>query len=549
MKKLLLILALAPAFLLAQSKKQKKAIAEQQKADQVIIDNLKAHVQYITDDKLEGRSTGSAGEAMAMQYISNQFKAIGLQPKGTNGYIQEFVIEEGKQIEPSTYLSLNGTRLMLKRDFIPLAFSATKATKGMPAMALRERGVPWFFDVKELLDANTGNTTFNMNDALKKEALRSAAKGATALFIYNSSSTSDNIRFDNKDTSQPSSIPVIYILPDGYKKYFVDHSQLLDIELNVALTERNRSGHNVIGYIDNGATSLVVIGAHYDHLGRGEDGNASDTVKSIHHGADDNASGTALLIELARRLTSSKAKSNNYLFIAFSGEEIGMLGSRYWLDKPTVSTPVNYMINLDMVGRYDAAKKLAIGGYASSPLWGQLVNGVSDKTLELRLDSTAGNTGDQLSFYKKEIPVLLFYTGNNADYHKATDDADKINYDGELRIAKYINRIIEATDGKGKIAYVKAPEPALMLAKTTVSLGIIPDNTPGKEGLKINGVSSKKLAEKIGLQPGDILMQLGTYTINDMNSYILALSNFKAGDKTTLKIKRGKEDREFAVEF
>ena len=549
MKKLLLIIALAPAVLLAQSKKQKKAIAEQQKADQAVIDNLRAHVQYLSDDKLEGRSTGSAGEVMAMEYISNQFKTIGLQPKGTNVYIQEFIIEEGKQIDPSTYLNLDGKRLMLKRDYVPLAYSATKSLKGMPAMALRERGVPWFFDVKELLDANAGKRGFIIDEALKKETARAASKGATALFIYNSGNIPDSIKFYNKDTAKTSPIPVVYLLPEGYKKYFADHSQLLDIELNVAFNERNRSGHNVVGYIDNGAPSTILVGAHYDHLGWGEDANAADTGKIIRNGADDNASGTALLIELARMLASSKTKSNNYLFAAFSGEEIGTLGSKYWIEKPTITTPVNYMINLDMVGRYDAAKKLSIGGYGTSPIWSQIVNTNTDKTLEIKLDSTAGSVGDHLSFYRKEVPVLFFHTGNHSDFHKATDDADKINYDGELRIAKYINRLIEAADGKGKIVYAKAPEPISVLAKTTVSLGIIADNSFNNGGLKINGVSSKKIAEKLGLLPGDILTQLGTHSINDMNSYILALSNYKAGDTTTLKIKRGQEDREFAVEF
>lgn len=549
MKKLLLLLALAPTLLIAQSKKQKKAIAEQQKADQAVIASLRSHVQYLADDKLEGRSTGSAGEAMAMEYISNQFKALGLQPKGTNDYIQEFVIEEGKQIDLSTYLNLNGVKLMLKRDYVPLAFSATKSLKGMPAMALRERGVPWFFDVKDILETTANSTGLNITEAIRKEATRSASKGATALFVYNSGNVADNIRFDNKDTAQGSSIPVVYILPDGYKKYFVDHSQLLDIELNVAFKEKYRNGHNVIGYIDNGAPTAVVIGAHYDHLGWGEDANASDSGKIIRNGADDNASGTALLIELARMLKSSKAKTNNYLFIAFSGEEIGSLGSKYWLDKPTITLPVNYMVNLDMVGRYEATRKLSVGGYGSSPLWSQLITSANDKNLELKLDSTAGTTGDQVPFYRKDIPILFFYTGNHTDFHKATDDVDKINYDALLHIGKYLGRVIEFTDGKGKIAFAKAPEPVMMLAKTTVSLGIIPDNTSNKDGLKINGVSSKKLAEKIGLQPGDVLTQLGSYSINDMNSYILALSNFKAGDKTTLKIKRGKEDREFAVEF
>jgi hypothetical protein len=294
MKKLLLIVAFAPAVLFAQSKKQRKAIAEQQKADQAVINSLKSHVQFLSDDKLEGRSTGSKGEAVAMEYISNQFKSIGLQPKGTNGYIQEFLIEEGKQMEPSTSLTIDGTRLELKKDYVPLAYSATKSVSGTPAMALRERGVPWFVDAKDWLDANGGNAGYNIHTTIQKEVTRAAAKGATALFVYNSTNRPDNISFDNKDKTPASPIPVIYIMPDGYKKYFADHSQVLDIELNVGFREGDRKGHNVIGYIDNGAPSAIVIGAHYDHLGMGEDANASDTGKLIRHGADDNASGIAL---------------------------------------------------------------------------------------------------------------------------------------------------------------------------------------------------------------------------------------------------------------
>lgn len=475
MKKLLLVLALAPAFLWAQSKKQRKAIAEQQKADQVIITNLKNHVQFLSDDKLEGRSTGSKGEALAMEYISNQFKSIGLQPKGTNGYIQEFLVEEGKQIEPSTYLNIEGTKLELKKDYMPLAFSATKSVKGMPAMALRERGVPWFIDVKDWLDANANNASYNINSAVQKEASRAGVKGATALFVYNSTNRQDNIRFDNKDKTPSSPIPVIYIMPDGYKKYFTDHSQILDIELNVAFREGNRKGHNIIGYVDNGASSAVVIGAHYDHPGMGEDANASDTGKVIHQGADDNASGTALLLELARMLSASKAKSNNYIFIAFSGKDLGLLGSKYWLENPTVNVPVNYMFNLDMVGRYDADKKLVVGGNGSSPIWPQVFAGIADKTLQVKFDSTI-TAGDHESFYRRNIPVLYFTTGTHADYHKVTEKADKINYEGELRIARYIARLIETADGKGKIPFAKTQETVTAPAKNTVKPEIIQHN-------------------------------------------------------------------------
>ncbi len=484
MKKLLLVLAFAPAFLWAQSKKQRKAIAEQQKADQVIISNLKNHVQFLSDDKLEGRSTGSKGETLAMEYVSNQFKSIGLQPKGTNGYIQEFLIEEGKQIEPSTYLNIDGTKLELKKDYVPLAYSATKLVSGMPAMALRERGVPWFVDVKDWLDANTGNPGNNINSTIQKEAVRAAAKGATALFVYNSTNRQDNILFDNKDKTPSSPIPVIYIMPDGYKKFFSDHSQVLDIELNVAFREGTRKGHNVIGYVDNGASSAIVIGAHYDHLGMGEDANALDTGKAIHRGADDNASGTALLIELARMLSASKAKNNNYLFIAFSGKELGLLGSKYWLEHPTINAPVNYMVNLDMVGRYDTDKKLLIGGNGSSPIWPQVIAGIGDKTLQVKFDSTITGPGDHESFYRKNIPVLFFNTGTHADYHKATDNANKINYEGELRIARYITRLVEATDNKGRIAFAKTQETVTAPVENTVKPGVTPYNSSNSAGLK-----------------------------------------------------------------
>nr|MBA4140693.1 M28 family peptidase [Segetibacter sp.] len=312
--------------------------------------------------------------------------------------------------------------------------------------------------VKEWLNANGSKAGYNINSDIQKEATRAAAKGATALFVYNSTNRPDNISFDNKDKTPSSPIPVIYIMPDGYKKYFPDHSQVLDIELNVAFREGSRKGHNVIGYIDNGAPSATVIGAHYDHLGMGEDANALDTGNLIRHGADDNASGTALLIELAKMLSASKAKGNNYLFIAFSGKEIGLLGSKYWLDKPTVNTPVNYMINLDMVGRYDTDKKLLVGGYGSSPVWQQVISGISDKTLQVKFDSSIAGPGDHEAFYRKNIPVLFFNTGVHSDFHKATDNADKLNYDGELRIARYITRLIETTDNKGKIAFAKTQE-------------------------------------------------------------------------------------------
>lgn len=552
MKKLLLLLVLLSLFIdsSAQNKKQKKAALEaEQRAHDALVSNLKAHVEFLSDDKLEGRATGSEGERMAMEYISNQFKSLGLQPKGTNGYIQEFVVEEGRKIDAATMVSINQQPLQLHKEYFPLAYSATKKVTGMPSMALRERGVPWFLDIKPWVDANKGNPNFKIDEAIRAEAAKFAGKGATALFVYNSGSEVDNIKFNAKEEGASTSIPVIYVMADAYKKFLRDPSAMLDIELNVSFTQRNRKGHNVIGYMDNGAPTTVVLGAHFDHLGWGEDGGSMDTGKIVRNGADDNASGTAALIELARLTSQSKAKASNYLFIAFSGEELGLMGSRFWLDNRTINTPISYMINLDMVGRYDASKKLSIGGVGTSPVWGETLATIGDNGLQLKLDSTGSGPSDHAAFYRQNIPVLFFFTGTHADYHRSSDDHDKMNYAGQAQIVKLVHRVVEATAGKGQLAFLKTAEPQVNTTKYSVSLGVIPDYGYPKTGLKIDGVSPKKLAAKLGLQAGDVLVQLGAYQINDIQTYMQALSGFKAGDKTTLRIKRGQEEKEFAVEF
>lgn len=552
MKKFLLLLAFFPLFteLTAQTKRQKRAALEaQQRANQQLLQNLKAHVAFLSDDKLQGRATGTEGEKVAMEYISKQFKEAGLEPKGTNGFIQPFLVEDGKRIGEATRLVVNGQPLRLHSEFFPLAFSATTEVSGMPSIALKEKGLPWFTDVRQWLEDNRGNPHYDIEAGIRTEAERAAGKGATALIVYNSGKDVDNIRFSRSDKSAAVQIPVIFITADGAKKYLADKAAMLDMELGVDLNQRNRRGHNVVGFINNNAPSTVVIGAHYDHLGWGEDGGALDTGKVIHNGADDNASGTAALIELARLLKNSKAAGNNYLFIAFSGEELGLLGSKYWLDSPTVATPVNYMINMDMVGRYDESKKLAVGGYGTSAVWSDIFKRITDNKLQLKFDSTGSGPSDHAAFYRKNIPVLFFFTGTHTDYHKASDDHDKINYDGQLEIVRLVHRVVEATHTAGRLAFLKTTEPQVGAIRYSVSLGVIPDYSFSGGGLRIEGVSPKKLASRLGLEAGDILLQLGAYKIHDIQTYMQALGNFKPGDNTILRIKRGSEEKEFAVEF
>jgi hypothetical protein len=547
MKKLLLLLLLVPALSFSQSKK-KKRLAEE-KANAELVANLTAHVQYLADDKLEGRRAGSKGEELAMQYIINQYKLIGIEPAGTNGYIQEFEINEGKQADPATQLKVEGKTLLLNDDYYPLAFSATKTITGLPAMALSEQKQPWFKDLKDVLEENKANPHFDVEEEIKKTVNTVAAKGATALFVYNTSAVTDNILFNKNDKSETVKIPVIYITKQGYKKYFSDNSATLDVRLCVSLSEKKRTARNVIAFINNGAPNTVILGAHYDHLGFGEDKNALDTGHIIHNGADDNASGTAALIELARLLKKSSPGNNNYLIIHFSGEELGLFGSKYWSEHPVPLITPNYMINMDMVGRYDTSHKLTIGGYGTSPAWGEIF-AAEKNNLVLKFDSSGSGPSDHATFYRKDMPVLFLFTGSHSDYHKAGDKWNKINYDGEKDIVKMVYHTIEMADSKGKLVFTKTNDAqAGRNMKMTVTLGVIPDYGFTGTGLRIDGVSPGKLAEKTGLQAGDILLQLGEYKFVDIYSYMSAMGKFSKGDKTTLRIKRGSEEKTFDIVF
>jgi aminopeptidase YwaD len=317
----------------------------------------------------------------------------------------------------------------------------------------------------------------------------------------------------------------------------------------VSLAHATRKAHNVIGFLNFNAPATIILGAHYDHLGYGEDGNSLDGQGKIHNGADDNASGTAALIELGRILQKTKAHNNNYLFIAFSGEELGLFGSKYWLAHPSINVTPNYMINMDMVGRYDSSRKLTIGGYGTSPVWGNVLNTTIDKKLVIKLDSSGTGPSDHASFYRSDIPVLFFFTNSHSDYHKATDDAVKINYPGETEIINYIDRIIEATDDKGKLAFTKTRDVEMRSVSLPVTLGVMPDYGFTGTGMRIDAVSKGKTAEKIGLQAGDVLLQLGEYKFVDVQTYMQSLQHFKKGDSTTLRIKRGEKEMEFALQF
>ncbi|HRI25765.1 MAG TPA: M20/M25/M40 family metallo-hydrolase, partial [Ferruginibacter sp.] len=337
------------------------------------------------------------------------------------------------------------------------------------------------------------------------------------------------------------------------EKYFKDETASSDIKLEVSISEKKRTGHNVIGYINNGAATTVIFGAHYDHLGYGEDHNSlyTGSTPMIHNGADDNASGTAALIELGKQMKKAKLKNNNYLFIAFSGEELGLYGSKYFTEHPTIDlSKVNYMINMDMVGRLnDSTHGVTIGGYGTSPAWGQQISS-SDRYFKINFDSSGVGPSDHTSFYRKDIPVLFFFTGAHSDYHKPSDDADKINYTGELMLIKYIYNLVDDMNDKGKLAFTKTREAAAAGRRSfSVSLGIMPDYTYSGAGVRADGVSEGKLAQKVGIKAGDVITQIGDHKVTDVQGYMQVLSKFNKGDATKVKVTRGKEELVFDVVF
>ena len=387
--------------------------------------NIKADLMFLADDKLEGRKTGTKGEKLAAEYISERFEKLNLSDKGTENYFQDF-------------------------------------------------------------------------------------------YFSNSTNPHEEIEFNKTE----------------------DKNEI--------------HARNVVGFLDNGGENTIVIGAHYDHLGYGEESSLyfGDDVL-IHNGADDNASGTSLLLDLANRLAAKNLKSN-YLFIAFSGEEMGLLGSNYFLKNPTVSKDeINYMINMDMVGRLNEENKLSVSGVGSAKIFKQIINSNNTQFNLVEFGSSSGfGSSDHASFYYEDIPVLSFFTGQHEDYHKPSDDSDKINFEGIEKISDYIEDIIEELDSAEKLDFIKAEEAKNATPRFKVGLGVMPDYLYDEGGMKISAITSdEKPAGKAGLQKNDIVIKMGDINVIDMMSYMNALSTFKEGDITIIQIKREGKILDFTIKF
>lgn len=527
---------------------------------------LEEHIVILSSDEYEGRESGEPGALKARNYIIDQFELINLKPKGKKKFIQEFTFPKGANFGPGTQLYINLYSFLPDTDFVPLPYSSNGIATGYIARVgygiddpglqqqdyIGKVGLAKKIFVMEYgtPDGNNPHGKFTEWTDLRKRIDAAVSRGAAGVIFINSDTTLKVPAPDFNSRITASTIPVIFA--KGKAAELLRDSVITNCTVGVELERIQKYAWNVVGYVNNKAQNTIVIGAHYDHLGYGDEGSLYRGERAIHNGADDNASGTAAMIELARRLKVSGPKTNNYLFIAFSGEEKGLLGSNYFVkNSPIDLSTINYMINLDMVGRLKPDDKtLILSGSGTSPRFKTLIDSISVDSIRIKTSDSGVGPSDHTSFYLQNVPVLHFFSGTHADYHKPSDDADRINYDGEIAILKMILNTINLTANDGKIPFSKTKDDENENApKFKVTLGVVPDYTYDGEGMRIDGVTDGKPAAKAGMQPGDVVVQIGEYRVLDMMSYMKALGKFNRGDAVKVKIRRGKEELEKDVVF
>jgi hypothetical protein len=304
-------------------------------------------------------------------------------------------------------------------------------------------------------------------------------------------------------------------------------------------------GQNVLYHLDGAnptkAKPTGVVGAHYDHLGYGDENSLFRGEPTIHYGADDNASGVAVMLELAERFAKSPA-DDHLLFAGFSGEEKGLWGSNQFCETPTIPLEsIRYMINMDMVGRL-RGDTLAVYGTGTTPDWMEILESCNEEGFVLVPSESGVGPSDHTSFYLEDIPVLHFFTGQHPDYHRPTDTAEKLNYEGMARIANFIERLMRKLDATADLPFTAtADQDSESTPSFKVTLGVVPDYLYSGEGMRIDGLTEGRPASNAGMKRGDIVVQMDTLKIVDMMSYMQALGNYEEGQTASVDVLRDGE--------
>lgn len=574
-----------------------------QQADnpEVTTEEIKEHISFLASDKLKGRDSGTEELFGAAVYISDEFKNYGLEPLFKDGFLQEFPFVKTIELTDKNSLSFstNGSEveLKLREDYITVPFSGNTdvnaslvfAGFGISASDLnyddysgidvKNKIVIVFRNTPEPAVAHSG---FDAHSPLRKKSSVARDKGAAGIIFinpYDSNKTSDDLvefSFDRGGAMSDfsvQSVKRIFIeellhneginLKDVYNK-ILESKKPSSFELknssakiSTEVKEVEAVSWNVAGYLEGKdpelKNELIIIGAHFDHLGMGGEGSLyRGDEPQIHNGADDNASGTTGVLELAEKFASRKNNlKRSIVFITFSGEELGLLGSNYFVNNlPFPVEDAITMVNIDMIGRLKDSSLIVYGTGTSSD-WKDILNNNNKYGFKLTFNDEGFGPSDHSSFYGKKIPVLFFFTGTHEDYHKPSDDTEKINFTGEKDILNYVYDIVTAIDKnpiRPDYLLVEKKESGQMFARK-VYVGTVPDFASNVDGYKISGVSEGSPAQLAGLQGGDIIISFGGKKISNIYDFTYALGDFVPGDEVDVIVKRGEDEIAFKVKL
>ena len=545
--------------------------------------DIRYHVNYLASDLLEGRLSGTPGAEAAANYIAAEFNRFKLRPIGERGsYLQPFDFVGGVKLGPKNKLVVEGMPDTLKvgTDFIPAGFSSTGEISGSLAFVGYAISTPQngYDDYANLAvadivialryspEAKNPHSVFQPMEALRYKTLQAREHGAKALLIVTGPQDDPEdvlpkLRYDRAggdagllvahitrklaDALLGANGESIASLQQAINTARQPKSMALSGRVTLAtdVVKESRRAANVAALLEGRDATLrgeyVVIGAHYDHWGRSSEGVLDpEKENQIHNGADDNASGTAGVLELAQYFAAQPEKPKRSLvFLTFCGEELGLLGSAYYVGHPLQPLDKTVaMINMDMIGRVKDST-LVVEGVGTSPRFPEMMEQLN-KSYGFKMTLKKGGYGpsDHQSFYSKNLPVLFFFTGMHEDYHRVSDDPEKINVAGEAAVVNLVaEAVMEIANAEPAPQFTKAASDSQPQARGfRVSLGTIPDYAAEVEGLAISGVRPGSSAEKAGLQSGDVIIKFGTFDIKNIYDYTYALSSYSPGDEVEI---------------
>ncbi len=556
---------------------------------------IQEHINYLASDELKGRDSGTEGCLEAARYIENEFNKYSLTPFFDESYMQEFPFISTIQLTDNNLLTITlpNTELnpVLHEDYITVPFSGNADVDAKLVFAGFGISAPNLeYDDYENLDVegkvvivlrnhpdnDNPHSEFDKFAPLRKKSSVARDKGAVGVIFvsgYEEFKQGDDLVDFSYDrggavtgfaianvkreiveeifSSSGLSFKTYYenIIAEKKPASFIFDN--VDLKLSTGIEEVETISWNIAGYLPAANPKFkdeyIVLGAHFDHLGMGGQNSLyQGDEPQVHNGADDNASGTTGLLELAEKFASVKNKLNrNILFVAFSGEELGLLGSSYFVNNmPINEDQVATMINMDMIGRLNDEKSLIVYGTGTSTNWKVFLDDINGYGFSLTFNDEGYGPSDHSSFYGKKIPVLFFFTGAHTDYHKPSDDADKINSSGEEEVLKYIydvTNFISTLSEAPDYLLVEKKDMGQMPGRK-VWVGTIPDFAGEVDGYKISGVSDGSPAQLGGLQGGDIIIKFGDKIISNIYDFTYALADFLPGDKVKVIVKRGEEE-------